>query len=228
METKFTIIYLENGMYHTNKDSIKEIIRRYGLIWNDTKLRSGMSYDLMVDIYKTFKIEDNIVGDKSLVGRGGSSGIWESSTNAVKIIVFDKIVEDEHLPVLLVYKGDEGAFYKEFVVKCISVGCEVSKVIEKEGSDGEYEQIFRKKKNIEMMLLLNDSFASRKIMVDNFLGRMKAMEKVGEMSSEEFIDGWKTLIMKHGTYTDKMLFDEYFEYDNDLDKDENEGEKNNA
>lgn len=224
METKFTVIYLENGMYHTNKDSIKEIIRRYGLIWNDTKLRSGMSYDLMVDIYKTFKIEDNIVGDKSLVGRGGSSGIWESSTNAVKIIVFDKIVEDEHLPVLLVYKGDEGAFYKEFVVHCISIGCEVSKVIEKEGSEGEYEQIFRKKKNIEMMLLLNDSFASRKIMVDNFLGRMKAMEKVGEMSSGEFIEGWKALIMKYGTYTDKMLIDNYF----DKGIEENEGEKNNA
>lgn len=202
-------------MYHDNKDKLKGIIHKYGLIWNSGKVRSGMSYDVMVDIYKTFKIEDDILGDSLVEGRGGSSGIWESPTNAVKIIVFDKSDDENlHLPVLLVYKGDEGAFYKEFIVGCIGIGGEISKVIEREGLDGEYEQVFRKKKNIKMMLLLNDEFASRKIMVDNFLRRMKSKEKVGELSSSEFIEGWKGLIEKYGTYTDKMLFDNFININN--------------
>jgi hypothetical protein len=217
METnQFTLIFLEKGIYHENKDVLKEIIHRYGLIWNGGKVRSGLSYDVMVDIYKTFKIEDNLVGDKLVEGRSGSSGIWESPTNAVKIVVFDKS-EDENLyvlPVLLIYKGDEGAFYREFILKCIGVGSEISKVIEREGSNGEFEQVFRKKKNIKMMMLLNDSFASRKIMVDNFHRRMKLMEKNGELFSNEFIEGWKGLIEKYGTYTDKMLFDNFINSDN--------------
>jgi hypothetical protein len=227
METQFTLIFFEHGMYHANKDRLKEIIRRYGLIWNEGRRRSGISYELMIDIYRTFKIEDNIIEDKLLEGRGGSSGIWESSSNAIKIIVFDT-VEGEHFPVLLVYKGDESSFYKEFILECIGIGCEISKVVEKE--DGEFEQIFRKKKNIKMMMLLNDSFATRKIMEDNFLRRIKNMEKVGEISSVEFIDGWKNLINKWGTYTDKMLIDDFCNNMKDeIDKNEIEkGDKNNA
>jgi hypothetical protein len=168
-----------------------------------------MSYEVMVDIYKTFKIEDNIVGNVSIEGRSGSSGIWESPNNAIKIIVFDKS-EDEniHLPVLLVYKGNESVFYKEFILACIEVGCEISKVVERE--DGEYEQIFRKKKNVKMIKLLNDESASRKIMINNFINRITVMKDEGITYSNDFVKGWKALINELGTYTDKMLFDNFF------------------
>jgi hypothetical protein len=209
METnQFTLIFFENGMYYVNRELLKEIISKYGLAWNVAKLRSRMSYTVMEDIYKVFKIEDLVIDSEIVKGRSGSSGIWESPTNAVKIIVFDK-AEDENLelPVLMVYKGDESAFYKEFLLKCIEMGCEISKVIEKE--DGEYEQIFRKKKNVKMMKLLNDELAIRQIIINNFCGRIKAMKRVGAVYSNDFIEGWVALISERGTYTDKMLIDNF-------------------
>lgn len=203
---EFTVIWFDYGMYHNNKYRLKKIIHGYGLVWNGGKVRNDLDYEVLVDIYKVFRVENRVVGDKKVEGRSGASGIWESMGNAVKIIMFDKKNESEHLPVLMVYKGEESGFYKEFVRYCINIGCEVSKVVE--GENGEYDEIFKRKKNVLLYTMLSDEFSQRQLMIDGFLRRVKELEVIGNMTSKEFVRGWKELISKYGMYTDKMLFNE--------------------
>ncbi len=203
---EFTVIWFDYGMYHSNKYGLKKIIHEYGLAWNEGKVKTDLDYEVLVDIYKVFRVENRVVGDKNIEDRSGVSGIWESRENVIKIIMFDKKDENEHLPVLMVYKGEESGFYKEFIRLCVNIGCEISKIVE--GENGEYDEIFKRKKNVLLYSMLSDEFSQRQLMIDGFLRRVKELEVVGNMTSKEFISGWKELINKYGTYTDKMLFSE--------------------
>ena len=200
---EFTTIFFGYGVYSQNKDRLKKMMSKDGFKWNASKMKLGVSSDVIVEAFKFFKCENRI--DDNLKGRGGSTGVWEVGDRAVKIIMFDKKSEDEHLPVLLVYKGTENEFYRSFISECIKLGCEIGKVVETEKG---VEEIFKKRVNIELVTKLDSVEGSKEVMKEMFINRVNELKGLGYFFSENFIKGWKNCIDKYGLYTDKMLYAE--------------------
>lgn len=202
---EFTTIYFDYSVYSQNKDRLKRMMNKFGFRWNASKMKLGLSNTQVVEVFKFFKVDNRINDDKNLVGRNGSGGVWEVGENAIKIIMFDKKSDDEHLPVLLVYKGTESDFYKGFIGECVKLGCEIGKIVESEKG---MEEIFKKRINVDLIDRLNNVEASKEAMKINFINRVEQLKYIGYLFSESFIKKWCELIDKYGYYTDKMLFTE--------------------
>lgn len=207
----FTTVYFNYNVYTNNKIQLKKIISKHGLKWIPSKMKMGISWNEICEVAKFFKVEDRVIEDKNLVGRNGSTGMWESSSEAIKIFMFDKKVDSEHLPVLIVYKRNivsekSSIFYNEFVSECIKLGCEIGKLIEDEGK---LQLIFKKRVNIELAARLDTVEGSKEVVKEMFINRISELGNIGYKFSSSFIEGWKKCIDKYGIYTDKMLYDEF-------------------
>lgn len=214
--TELTIIYFDYNIYSPNKVKVKKIIKNYGLEWQESKMKLGLSNKVIIEAYTLFKIEDKIIKDQNLKERTGSVGLWSNDDFAVKIIMFDKKSEDEHLPVLLVFKGLEASeFYHELMAYCASLGCTISKIVEVEGK---YEEIFRKRINIELVNDLNSVEGSKKVLCEMFDSNIANVSH-GHFT-DEFITKWKECIQKYGKYTFKDFVKE-MELKNEKEKEEN-------
>lgn len=202
MTEVFTVIFFNYNSYHDNKHRLDKIRNKYSVKWNDLKTIE-LNYEAILGIYSVFGYKDYIFNDNIVKGRKGISGIWETSdrTCAVKGIFFEKKNKEEHLPVLIVYKGIEGVFYEEFIRYCIGIGCTISKVIEK---NGKFEEMFKKKKldsqTIERFLRFE---GTKDVMMEMFVDKTFQLMNV---FSNSFIEEWKRLIEKHGLRSDKMLY----------------------
>lgn len=194
------LVWLDQGVYNSNRDELKNIMRKYGLVQNVSKT-VGLNYKDIKEIYETFHFEDRL--DEKLKNEDGISGIFEGGGEAVKIIIFDDVMK----PALIVYKGTKGTFFKEFVELLVEVGGDVGQVVDMEGT-GTYELIFRRRKNIVLSEKLRNYVEERKVLTENFIRKIKAEKQVGNMSSDEFIKGWVSLINKYGTITDKAVIEE--------------------
>ncbi len=193
--TEYTIIYFGYGTYSLNKESVRKIINDNGLVWNENKIKTDLPFEDILNVYKTFKIDDKIINDTNLIGRLGSVGIWNNSENAIKIIIFSKKDKDGSLPVLLIFKGDEtSSFYKTFIKYCISLGCTISKVVE---DDGKFKEVFRKRINIELISNLDNDEETKKVLIELF----KLTIDHGYIKfSDSFLSKWKECINKYGNY----------------------------
>lgn len=74
--------------------------------------------------------------------------------------------------------------------------------------NGTYELVFRRRKNIILSKQLRNEVEGRKVLVDNFLRKIKEEKRIGNMSSDEFVWGWVGLINKYGMTTDKVVIEE--------------------
>ncbi len=203
--TEYTTIYFDYGIYHSKKVKVKKIISSYGLLWNHGKIKD-LSVDEMLKVFEVFKCGDKTKNDNNLRSRAGSSGVWKSGNNSVKIIMFNKVREDEHLPVLMIVKGESNIFYQKFIKYVVGLGCEVGKVVESE--DGKFEEIFKKKINVELVEKLNNVELIKESIKNNFLCHMEELKRHGVGMSESFIKGWIDCIYKYGEYTFNMLIQE--------------------
>lgn len=194
------VIWLDYGLYGSNRNELKNIMNKYGLIQNISKV-VGLNYNDIKEIYETFHFEDRL--DEKLKNEDGISGIFEGGGEAVKIVKYD----DMQKPVLIVYKGSKGAFFKVFATFVINLGGDIGQVVDMEGA-GTYELIFRRRKNIALSKNLRNFVEERKVLTENFLRKIKAEKQVGNMSSDEFIRGWVELINKYGTLTDRTVIEE--------------------
>lgn len=203
---EFTTIYFDYGIYSPNKVKLKKIISEYRLKWIPSKMKLGISNEELFKAFKFFKVDNRVVNDENLKGRNGSVGIWESSSEAIKIIMIDKKEDSEHLPVLLVYKGIETSeFYQKFIQACIKLGCEVGKIIETEKG---MEEIFKKRINIDLVNKLDSVEGTKEVMKEMFQNQINSMSNVGHLFSDDFIREWKKCIEKYANYTREMLYAE--------------------
>ena len=62
----------------------------FGLTWNSFKVKN-LTNDDILRIYTVFCKSDKIINDNNLKERSGSSGVCEFGTEAVKIVMFEKI-----------------------------------------------------------------------------------------------------------------------------------------
>lgn len=221
--TEFTVIYYDYGLYSSNKVKIKRIMSNHGLKWNASKYVEH-NIEETVNSFKIFGYIDKINNDDNLKNRTSSSGIWESSSEAIKAIMLEKRNEEEHLPVMLIFKGTEGSdFYTEFVNYCVKLGCWVSKVVQE---DDKFTEIFKKRINIELVEKLNNIQLSKSSMKENFLNKISEYKKHGHDFSDTFINGWQDCIQKYGYYSLKDLLNEIEkknELKNDVSKNEVQG-----
>jgi len=205
--TELTMIYFNYNIYNANKVKVKNIISKYGLSWQASKMKLGLPHEIILEAYKLFKIDDKISKDENLKGRSGSVGLWSNEKFSVKIIMFDKKTEDEHLPVLLVFKGIETSeFYHDLMAYCANLGCTISKIVE---VDGKYEEIFRKRINIELVNDLNSVSGTKKVLCNMFDNHINNTGH-GKFS-DSFIAKWKECIKKYGNYTFRDLINEMIE-----------------
>ena len=192
--TELINIFFNYGIYSLNKENIKKIISDNGLRWNENKVKLELSYEDILDIYKLFKIEDKIINDKTLKDRIGSVGMWNDLNNAVKIIIFSKKYDDEFPPVLLVFKGDETcSFYKTLIKYCVSLGCTISKIVE---LDGKFEEVFRKRINVELISALDNDEETKKMLINLF-----DFDISKSYFSDSFVIKWKECIKNWGLQT---------------------------
>ncbi len=210
--SEFTVIYFDYGVYSNNKIKVKKIMSDNGLKWNFKK-NLDLGPEEVLNNFEIFGRLDKISDDKLLNGRKGSQGVWESEENAIKAVMIEKKSEDEHLPVLMIFKGNEtGEFYKKFIGYCIGLGCTIAKVVEEEGK---FLKIFEKRVNIELVSRLDSVEGSKSVMKEMFLNRIDELSGIGYKFSSSFIEGWKECISKYGFYTTKELYDE-IEKNNEL------------
>lgn len=193
------IIWLDNGIYNKNRDELKNIMSKYGVVQNVSKVVGLNSRDIK-EIYEAFHYEDRFDEE---VKEDGISGVFEGSGEAVKIVKYD----DMEKPVLIVYKGSKGVFFKELAEFLIELGGDVGQAVDMEGN-GTYELVFRRRKNIILSKQLRNEVEGRKVLVDNFLRKIKEEKRIGNMSSDEFVRGWVGLINKYGMTTDKVVIEE--------------------
>lgn len=216
----YTVIYFDYGIYHINKVKVKKMISKYGLAWNKYKIKD-LSIDDIMSVYKTFFMIDKIDDDDNLKDRSGALGVWEfaGSGEAVKIIMFNKKREDEHLPVLMVYKGrndekEKSNFYNEFIRYILELGCEIKEVSGDVGAGGVGSDIFdfkvvsRKKINLEIVSNLDTVEGRKKVEKDMFFNRIEMLMKAGYYFSDTFIVGWINCIDKFGNYGVRDLYKE--------------------
>jgi hypothetical protein len=195
---EFTTFYFDYNIYNSNKIKLKKIINNYGMKWNNGKMKLEISWDELLESFKFFKCDDKIISDKNLVGRTGSVGLWESSKEAVKIITIDKKDESEHLPVLLVHRGEEGEFYKDFIKTCVPLGCEIGKIVETEEG---FEVLFKKRINVDLVEKLGNIELNKDTMKENFMNKIEELKKHGHEFSDDFVVGWIRCIYKYGYYS---------------------------
>jgi hypothetical protein len=172
-------------------------MKKYDLV-QDMSKTIGLSPKDVKEIYETFHFEDRL--DEKLKDEVGISGIFENGKEKVKIVLFD----NTEYPGLLVYKGSKGMFFKEFSKFLVELGGDIAHVVDREDI-GEYEVLFRRRKNLALSSLLGDALEERKVLTENFLRKVKAEKLVGNMNSVEFIEGWISMINKWGTITDKSV-----------------------
>lgn len=197
---ELVVIWLDNGIYNSNRNELKNIMNKYGLIQNISKV-VGLNYNDIKEIYETFHFEDRL--DEKLKNEDGISGIFEGGGEAVKIVKYD----DMQKPVLIVYKGSKGAFFKVFATFVINLGGDIGQVVDMEGN-GVYQIEFRRRKNIVLSEKLRDEVEGRKIIIESFLRKVKEEKRTGNISSDEFVCGWVELINKYGTITDRSVIEE--------------------
>lgn len=204
---EFTIIYFDYGFYTENKSKIQKLRMLHGLKWNQSKVKIGIHYDEILSAYELFGMNDKIIKDENLKGRTGSVGIWENtvSDDAIKIIMFDKKNEDEHLPILLVYKGSEEEFYKKLIELCVGLGCTLAKVVE---IDGKFEELFKRKLNVELVEKLKNVELSKATMKENFINKIEEFKRHGHKFSDSFVAEWIKCIYKYGYYSMNDLLNE--------------------
>ncbi len=182
--TNYYIIYFVDDLYHNNKVKLKQIMKRYGLSWDWSKLES-LSAKQIDGIYK-------LTGIKNTVNRSGSSGVWSNGTDSVKALMFEKQNKDEHLPVLMICKFEvRKDFYTEFIVYCYKIGCQIVKLTK---DRGEYYFEFRKQlseKKKRLMEMIDKKEATKSIKKDLFLTEIKYRK--GKYS-DSFINGWLNCI----------------------------------
>jgi hypothetical protein len=196
--TDLTVIFFDYNLYHNNKVKVKKIISDYNLKWDNRKVKICLDNLHLVEAYKTFCIYDKISSDTNLTGRMCSVGMWSNDLFAVKIIAFEKDNDTEHLPTLLVIKGEENnEFYRSLITYCVGIGCTISKIVEI-GSSGKYEEVFRRKLNVELMERLNTVSGNLELLELDFNSNY----------SRVFIDEWKRCIEKYGEYTLNNLTEE--------------------
>lgn len=202
---EYTVIWFDYGLYNRNKRNLKKIRDEYGLVWNEGKI-TQLSWDEIIEAFKLFGMGDKISRDTELLERSGSAGVWQSDNNHVKIIMFEKKNEEEHLPVLMVYKGNEGEFYKKYMGYCKDIGCEIAKIVDM--GDGKFEEVFKKRINVELIGLLGDNVNIKEVLKKQFMVDIEFKREIGIVFSDEFVKGWVECIDRWGLYTDKMLYEE--------------------
>lgn len=194
------VVWLDHGLYDSNRNELINIMNKYGLVQNVSKV-VGLNYRDIKEIYTDFHFEDRL--DEKLKNEDGISGVFENNEEKVKIVKYDNM---EH-PALIVYKGSKGAFFKVFATFVINLGGDIGQVVDVEGA-GTYELIFRRRKNITLNRMLRDEVEGRKVIVEGFLRKVKEEKRTGNMSSDEFVRGWIEMINKYGTITDRAVIEE--------------------
>lgn len=189
---EYTIIYFDYEKYHKYKNKVKSIFSDYFLNWDWTK-RIHLKSDQIKNVYDTFKID---IHDE-LIDRNGSSGIWANKYNAVKMVAYEKLDKNEHLPVILIIKGGNTQFTKDVVEYCLKVvGCEVRKV--EENDEGSFDEIFKSKLNVKLLSFLNDEDKKKENIKRLFLLKVNYLKDLGQDYSESFINKWLECIDKYG------------------------------
>ena len=182
-------------MYHKHKRKMKSnIISKYGLVWNPGKVKF-LNADKIKEVYDIF----HVIYNNDMNGRDGKSGVWQNKFDIIKIVMFDKLSKDEHLPVLLIIKGDEvSQFYKELCDYCLNVvGCEIKKFTETES--GEIDEVFSKKVNTGLVKCLNDKKGRCEVIKKNFLIKIECLKEININFSDNFVNKWNNCIDKYET-----------------------------
>lgn len=192
---KYTTVYFDYELYHKHKRKIKaNIMSKYGLVWNPGKVKF-LNADKIKEMYDVFHVTYN----NDMNSRDGKSGVWQNKFDVIKIVMFDKVDKNEHLPVLLIIKGDEvSQFYKELCDYCLNVvGCEIKKFTESES--GEIDEVFSKKINTGLVKCLNDKKGRAEVIKKSFHMKVECLKNIGINFSDNFVDKWDGCIDKYET-----------------------------
>lgn len=200
----YTTIYFDYNMYQPNKHKLENLRSEFGVLWNEKKRKDDVRYQEILDIFKLFKTENRIINDANLRNRRGAVGLWENRTNALKIIVFNPLA-NENPPVLLVYKGNEDEFYIDLIKMCINMGCEIGKLVEDENG---IREVFKRKLSLEVIDKIQSSEESKETMKKLFDVRIYELQKHGYVFNNLFIEEWIRCINCYGYYNNNNLITE--------------------
>ncbi|MDD3474411.1 MAG: hypothetical protein PHP08_00725 [Candidatus Dojkabacteria bacterium] len=201
----YTTIFFEWNMYQLNKHKLQNLRTRFNVIWNDKKLTEDVPYNEIVGIYKIFKCENRVINDTNIRNRKGATGLWSNDVDALKVVVFDTINVNESPPVLMIYKGEEGEFYRVLVKMCADIGCEIGKLIEDRNG---LQVIFKRQLSIGEVKRIRDSEDSKVTLEKEFRNRILELKNVNVELGDEFIEEWKRCIQEYGYYNVRNLTNE--------------------
>ncbi len=170
----YTVILLYDWSKHS--DDIKNMFQDNGLLLNSTKTTELTSKELEEE-YKKFKVDEYFYVNGLTTGIVGLAGYYELDDKSIII----KIIKNNSIDnMILVYKGTEESFYKEFVVQCKDVGSLVIKIEDD-------EVVFKKRINVELIKKLNDIQGENDVKIKNFIEKMSLNDGI---FSDDFKNQW--------------------------------------
>lgn len=202
----FTTIFFPINTYQSNKHKLQNLRIRFGVNWNDKKIKENIPYNDILNVYKLFKSENQIINDESLKNRQGATGLWSSETDSLKIIVFNEIDEKESHPVLMIYRGCEEEFYRTLVKMCADIGCVIGKLVEDE--NGNLIEVFKKQRSIEEVERIRSLESSKNVIKELFNNRISELKNFNCNLSDEFVRKWEKCIEAFGYYDIRNLLNE--------------------
>ncbi len=168
---EYTVVLLYDWNKHGN--DIKKMFQDNELLLNSTKT-TKLTNDELKEEYIKFKVDEYINFDSK---QTGLSGYYELEDKSIII----KIVKNNNIEkVVLIYKGIEENFYKEFIIKCRDIGSLVIKIEDD-------EIVFIKRINVELIKHLNDIQGEHKIKINNFYEKMNLSNGI---FSDDFKKQW--------------------------------------
>ncbi len=183
---EYTVVLLYDWNKHG--DEIKKMFHDNKLKWNSTKIKKLTTEELLNEYIK-FKVDKDFKIEESMIG---SSGIYENTNIAIKIIKIESVVEtvDDIDNILIVYKGIEEKFYIELMKKFRNIGCTIIKIVND-------EIIFKSRINVKLINSLNDIQGEKNVKIRNFIEKTRILDSMfHETYSDDFKRQWIECINK--------------------------------